>query len=299
MACLAAGNARALLRAANISAAMVMEGFRANASPLMPGPASVRPQLGQMETASALRHLLAGSGLLNEGTARRLQDPISIRSLAQTHGSVHAALDVLENALNVEINHAPDNPVVLLEDGTITSSGNYHTPWLAQSLDLLSRSMAVMANDMVSRIHRLCSADMSGLAPLLSSAATDRAGFGPLLKPIEALRANIVHLANPVPIMASHNANGVEDAATFTPLAATKLMQMCEQMSLLMAYELLAGAQAIDLAKPDGIAPRLQAAHKLVRQRSAFLDEDRPIGREVEAIACELVLMGGLEEIYR
>jgi hypothetical protein len=27
--------------------------------------------------------------------------------------------------------------------------------------------------------------------------------------------------------------------------------------------------------------------------------EDRPIGREVEAIACELVLMGGLDEVYR
>jgi histidine ammonia-lyase len=116
---------------------------------------------------------------------------------------------------------------------------------------------------------------------------------------VEALRANILHQANPTPILPSHNANGVEDAATFTPLAAGKLIELCEQLSFLVAYELLAGAQAVDLAKPDGVAPRIKTAHELLRAYSAFMDEDRPIGREVEAIACELVLMGGLEPVYR
>ncbi len=299
LACLAVHSARILLKAANVSAAMVMEGFRANVSPVMPGPASARPQPGQVETAAALRHLLDDSDLMNEGAARRLQDPISIRSVVQIHGSVHAALDVLESALIVEINNTPDNPVVLLDENRIVSTGNYHTPWLTQSLDLAGRALGVLANDCVSRIQRLCSPEMSGLAPLLSSASTDRAGFGPLLKPVEALRANILHQANPTPILPSHNANGVEDAATFTPLAAGKLIELCEQLSFLVAYELLAGAQAVDLAKPDGVAPRIKTAHELLRAYSAFMDEDRPIGREVEAIACELVLMGGLEPVYR
>lgn len=299
-ACLAARSARRLLDAANISAAMVMEAFRANVSPLGSAAAAARPQAGQVETAKAFRDLLDGSALMNEGAARRLQDPISLRSIIQTHGSLHAALDVLEAAIDVEINNAPDNPAVLLDEDRIVSTGNYHTPWLAQSLDLTARALAVVANDMVSRIQRLCTPEMSGLAPLLSSAATDRAGFGPLLKPVEALRANILHLANPVPVVPSFNAGGVEDAATFTPLAASKLMQLCEQLSFLLAYELLAGAQALDLAKPDGVAPRIVVAHQQVRALSAFLDEDRPVGREVEAIACELVLMGGLSgQVYR
>ncbi len=293
-ACLAARAARTLLDAANISAALVMEGFRANVSPLTCAAAGLRPQAGQVETAQAFRDLLDGSALIQDGAARRLQDPISLRSVIQTHGAVHAALDVLEAAIDVEINHAPDNPAVLLAEDRIVSTGNYHTPWLSQTLDATARTLAVLANDAVSRIHRLCTPDMSGLAPLLSSAATDRAGFGPLLKPVEALRANIIHLANPVPVVPSFNAVGVEDAATFTPLAASKLMQLCEQLSYLLAYELLAGAQALDLAAPDGVAPRLTVAHQQVRELSAFLDDDRPVGREVEAVACELVLMGGL-----
>jgi len=293
-ACLAARSARTLLDAANISAALVMEGFRANVSPFSSAAAGIRPQAGQVETAKAFRDLLDGSALMHDGAARRLQDPISLRSIIQSHGAVYAALDVLEAAIDVEINHAPDNPAVLLAEDAIVSTGNYHTPWLSQALDTAARTLAVLASDAVSRIHRLCTPDMSGLAPLLSSAATDRAGFGPLLKPVEALRASIIHLANPVPVVPSFNAVGVEDAATFTPLAASKLMQLCEQLSYLLAYELLAGAQALDLAAPDGVAPLIAAAHEQVRALSAFLDDDRPIGREVEAVACELVLMGGL-----
>jgi len=299
-ACLAARSARTVLDAANISAALVMDGFRANVSPLGSAAAGLRPQAGQVETAKAFRDLLDGSALMQDGAARRLQDPISLRSVIQTHGAVHAALDVLEAAIDVEINHAPDNPAVLLAEDRIVSTGNYHTPWLSQTLDVTARALAVLANDAVSRIHRLCTPDMSGLAPLLSSAATDRAGFGPLLKPVEALRASIFHLANPVPIVPSFNAVGVEDAATFTPLAASKLMQLCEQLGYLLAYELLAGAQALDLAGPDQVAPRIAVAYQQVRGLSAFLDDDRPVGREIEAVACELVLTGGLaRQVYR
>ena len=296
LACLAALSVHNLLDAANISAALVMEGFRANLSPLQAEAAAVRPQAGQVETAKVLRGLLDGSALMQEGAARRLQDPISLRSTIQTHGSVFAALEILDAAIAVEINHAPDNPAVLLSQDRIVSTGNYHTPWLAQTLDATARALAVLANDIVSRIHRLCTPDMSNLAPLLSSAATDRAGFGPVLKPVEALRAGIIHLANPVPVVPGFNAGGVEDAATFAPLAASKLMQLCEQLSYLVAYELLAGAQAIDLARPEGVAVRVAMAHRQVRVMSAVLEDDRPIGREVEAIACELVLMGGLSK---
>ncbi|MGB5213634.1 MAG: aromatic amino acid lyase [Anderseniella sp.] len=299
-ACLAARSARTVLDAANISAALVMEGFRANVSPLTCAAAGLRPQAGQVETAKAFRDLLDGGALMQDGAARRLQDPISLRSIIQTHGAVYAALDVLEAAIDVEINHAPDNPAVLLAEDRIVSTGNYHTPWLSQALDVTARTLAVLANDAVSRIQRLCTPEISGLAPLLSSAATDRAGFGPLLKTVEALRANIIHLASPVPVIPSFNAGGVEDAATFTPLAASKLMQLCEQLSYLLAYELLAGAQALDLAGPDGVAPRVAVAHQQIRALSAFLDDDRPIGREVEAVACELVLMGKLaKQVYR
>ena len=298
-AALALAKAQRVLEAANVAAALSMEGFRANLSPLAPAANRARPQPGQAETAALLMRLLEGSGLHETGAARRLQDPISIRSVAQIHGSTLAALQVLDEAVTVELNACPDNPLVVIGEDRVISAGNYHTPWLTQALDTASRAMAQAANDLVSRVQRLCAPDFSGLPPLLSSASTNRAGFGPLLKPLEALRADVIHLSNPVPVAASFNANGVEDAATLSPLAARKLHSLSETMSYLVAYELVAGAQAVDLAKPTSLAPRLVKAHQLVRQYSAFMNEDRPIGREVEAIACELVLMGGLVDVYR
>ncbi len=77
-------------------------------------------------------------------------------------------------------------------------------------------------------------------------------------------------------------------------MAASKLIELCEQLSYLLAYELLAGAQALDLAMPGRTASRIAEVHKLVRDLSPVLDEDRPIGREVEAVARELVLTGRL-----
>jgi histidine ammonia-lyase len=298
-AALALAKARRVLDAANVAAALSMEGFRANLSPLAPAANRARPQPGQMETAALLMRLFEGSGLHEPGAARRLQDPISIRSVAQIHGSVLAALQVLDQAVTVELNACPDNPLVVIDEDRVISAGNYHTPWLTQALDTASRALAQAANDLVSRIQRLCTPDMSGLPPLLSSASSNRAGFGPLLKPLEALRAEVLHLANPVPVVASFNANGVEDAATLSPLAARKLDRLCETISYLVAYELVAGAQAVDLSRPAGLAARLAKAQRLVRQHSAFMDEDRPIGREVEVVACELVLMGGLADVYR
>jgi histidine ammonia-lyase len=298
-AALALAKARRVLAGANLAAALSMEGFRANLSPLAPAANRARPQPGQAETAALLMKLLEGSGLHEPGAARRLQDPVSIRSVAQIHGSALAALQMLEQAVTVELNSCPDNPLVVTGEDRVISAGNYHTSWLAQSLDTASRALAQAANDLVSRIQRLCSPEVSGLPPLLSSATTSRAGFGPLLKPLEALRAEVIHLSSPVPVVASFNANGVEDAATLSPLAARKLDQLCETMSYLVAYELVAAAQAVDLARPDAIAHRMAQAHAMVRQYSAFMDEDRPIGREIEAIACELVLMGGLAGVYR
>ncbi len=298
-AALALVKARRVLTAANVAAALSMEGFRANLSPLLPSAGSARPQPGQVEIASLLMRLLEGSALHGPGAARRLQDPVSLRSIAQINGAAHAALGVLDQAVAVELNSCPDNPLVLPDEACVISTGNYHTSWLTQSLDMSSRALAQAGNDLVARIQRLCSPEMSGLPALLSSAEVGRAGFGPLLKPLEALRADLLHTANPVPIVSSFNANGVEDAATLTPLAARNLDGVCDTLALLVAYELLAAAQAYDLANPPGPAPRLALAHQQVRQLSAFMDDDRPVGREVEKIARELVLGGGLEPVYR
>jgi histidine ammonia-lyase len=277
--------------------ALALEGFRGNASPLADEVQKLRPLRGQIKAARELRRLLSEGLLLNKGQARRLQDPLSMRCMAQVFGGAFAALDQLGQVLAVELNAASDNPAVLISEERIVTTGNFHQIELALSLDQAARAFGWCAIDGVSRIARLMNQGFSGLPPLLSSQAVERAGFGPLMKPIEALRAEIVQLANPVAIMPSHNADGQEDSLSHAPLAAQKFADLIELYELHVAFELTAAAQAVDLAKPKGIAPRLEAVHVAIREISPFIDEDRPVGQEIERIADSLVRSGRLAHL--
>jgi histidine ammonia-lyase len=297
LASLVAARARRAVANLQIAGALSLEGLRGNVSPFEPAVVRARPQPGQVEAGDELIHLLEGGLLRGEGAARRLQDPLSLRCMAQVHGAAYAQIEALHECLAVELNHAADNPVVLIDEGRIAGTGNFHLPLLAQRLDAAARALAFAATDSVSRVARLMSPQFSGLPPLLSSHETARAGFGPLMKPAEALRAEILHLANPVPILPSHNADGQEDAATFSAFAAQKLGDLLDRLDLLIALELLAGAQAVDLAGLTELPARLAPVQARIRAISRFIDDDRPLGREIEKIAAELVRTGELVSI--
>jgi histidine ammonia-lyase len=297
LAALAAAKAKRAGPMLQIAGAMTLEGFRGNVSPYERGATRVRPQPGEVQAGDEILKLLEGGLLVEQGAARRLQDPLSLRCMAQVHGALYAQLDALNESLAIELNHAADNPVVLIDEGRIVSTGNFHLPLLAQRLDAAARAFAWAANDSVSRVARLMNETLSGLPPLLSSAETARAGFGPLLKPAEAVRAEIIHLATPVPILPSHTADGQEDSATFSAQAAQKLGDVLLRLDYLIAFELLAAVQAVDLARPERIAPRLAKVYDAVRRISRFADEDRPLGGEIERIVRELVGPGRLLEV--
>jgi histidine ammonia-lyase len=280
-----------------VAAALSFEGFRGNSSPVQDNVLALRPQAGEGQAGRQLRRLLSGGLLLDKNEARRLQDPLSFRCMAQVFGAALAESERFWKAVTIEINGSPDNPAVIEAEDHIVTTGNFHLLQLGLAADSLARVLAWCTTDSVSRVARLMSPNFSGLPPLLSSSATERGGFGPLLKPAEALRAEIVHLSNPVPVMASHNADGQEDSLSHAPLAVQKLEGLLERYELVIAMELVAAAQAVDLAKPRRIAPKLAKAHDAVRRLHPFLDDDRPVGREIEAVAREIVRSGMLLQL--
>ncbi len=309
LAALASGKAEATLQSMQLAAALSLEAFRGNLTPLLPSSLRVRPQPGQVVMGDQLRSLLEVGPLGAINGARRLQDPVSFRCIAQLHGATRAALDELNAEIDVDLNSSPDNPVVIIETGDCISTGNFHLPRLTQTLDSASRSFAWSINDSVARIHRFMHAPFTGLAPLLAADSAMSAGFGPLLKPTEALRAQIIHLSSPVPVLGSHNADGVEDGATFAPLAAENFGGVLKLVAVVVAIELVTACQALDLRtraeernKPFAVStitggPRvLERAYGLVRAVSPFIETDRPLGREIEAVA-KLVTDGVFAEL--
>jgi histidine ammonia-lyase len=293
VAALALVDAEACLQAAQVAAALSMEGFRANLSPLDPRVARARPAPGQEWAAAGLRRLLAGGELTEPGAARRLQDPLSFRCASPIHGSMRTGLDLLEAALAPELNGAADNPLVIESDGEILSTGNFHVPALALALDAAAISLAQVAATIAERSARLKTERLSGLPANLGAGGATRAGVAPLTKTAQALTIEIRHLAAPLSISPSVLADGVEDDCTGAVQAALRVRDQLQRLRLLIALELLVAAQAVELAGPLRLGTGTEAAFRCVRELVAPLGDDRPLGVEVERLA-DGALAGGL-----
>ena len=297
MAALALHDADAAYALSNVAAALAMEGFRANVSPLDARMAAIRPQPGQAAAAAALRGLLDGGSLLEPGAARRLQDPISLRCVAQVHGALAAALAFAAAAVDAEINGESTNPAVLAGDGEILSTGNFHAPLLALSLDTLAQALAQVAALSVARMSKQLSERLSGLPANLSRHGPTRSGFAPLHKPAEALLGEIRHFAMPLPGGPSLSAEGIEDHMTHAPQAAGKLAEVVRRLRRVLAIELIVAAQAIELRGVDRLGAGTAKVHRAIRDVVAPLDDDRPHGLDIERLDAELLANGRLLEI--
>lgn len=291
---LALHDAREVWDLANIAAALSYEGFRANPSPLDDRLARLRPQPGQAEAAAAMRLLLEGGELFTPGAARRLQDPLSLRCVAQVHGALHAVMEFAAQALDAEINGDSSNPAVLAADGEILSTGNFHTPLLAIAFDAVSQACLQVAHLGLARISKLLLARLSDLPANLSPRGVTRSGFAPLMKPAEALIAEIEHQAQPVRGGLSLSADGVEDHMTHAPQAVGKLTRIAEPMRLLIATELTIASQAVEMRGAIQLGPRMRHVLREVRALVAPLDDDRPLSGDIARLEATLLASGRL-----
>ncbi len=275
------------LDALNVAAALSFEAFAANLSPLDARVQAARPARGQVAIAQRLRDLLAGSGLWIEGAARRVQDPLSLRCVTQMHGAALAALHLLRDDIELELNSAADSPLVLLDAGELVSNGNFHIPALALALDGLGLALAQVAMLCVMRCQKLYSPAFSGLPLQLTRLGPAHSGFATVQKTLTSLHNRIRHLANPASLDSLPVSEAVEDHAPMAPNAVANIESMLQPLRYLAAIELLSAAQAADLrAVPVAtMGQGAAAAYAAVRATVPMLVEDRPLGPDIETVA--------------
>jgi histidine ammonia-lyase len=286
-----------LLASANIAAALSMEGFRSNLSPLDPRVAEARPAPGQVSCAEQIRALLSGGALTEPGASRRVQDPLSFRCASQVHGSLASALTLLAAALDPELNGATDNPLVLADDGEVLSTGNFHTPALALALDAVALGIVQVGALACARPEGLATERLSDLPASLTTFGPSRSGVAPLLKVGSALLEELRHLATPTCVGSAAGADGVEDDSTGSALGALRLLEMLERLQQLVALELVVASFAVDLARPERLGPAMAEAHRVIRDIVPPLGDDRPLGADVERVAAAALSSGRLRAV--
>jgi len=225
---------------------------------------------------------------------------LSYRCVTQVHGAALAALGIARGDVEIELGSAADSPLVIPGTTSMLSNGNFHIPALALAFDALRLALSHCAALCVARCQRMYSPAFSGLPLQLTTRGPDHSGFATIQKTLTALANEVRHLANPASLDCMPVSESVED---HSPMAANVVARTADMIPLLhdlAAIELLTASQAIDLrpVAVDVLGRGTRAAYEAVRANVAMLDEDRPLGPDIEKVAAAidaLPLAGGTE----
>ena len=139
------------------------------------------------------------------------------------------------------------------------------------------------------RIALLTDPALSGLPAFLAPAPGLNSGFMLAQVSAAALASENQHLAHPVAIDSRPTSANQEDHVSMATYAARRLLEMTENAAHIVAIELLAAAQGIELRRPLPTSRRLEAVLCEVRRHSAFLAEDRALAGEISGLAAALL----------
>jgi histidine ammonia-lyase len=253
---------------------------------------AVRGHRGQADAAAVYRALLAGSGIrASHKDCHRVQDPYSLRCQPQVMG---ACLDQLRHAagvLLIEANAVSDNPLVFADAGEVVSGGNFHAEPVAFAADDLALAIAETGALSERRIALLMDTHMSGLPPFLVTDGGVNSGFMIAQVTAAALASENKSLAHPASVDSLPTSANQEDHVSMATYAARRLGPMAANVAGIVAIELLAAAQGVDLRAPLPTSSRLAAAIALLRERVPFWSRDRAFAPDLAA-ARELVERG-------
>ena len=283
------------MAAAFVAGALSLDACLGSDTPFDARIQAVRGHPGQADAAAVYRALLAGSGIRDSHKdCHRVQDPYSLRCQPQVMG---ACLDQLRHAaavLLIEANAVSDNPLVFAGadgEGEILSGGNFHAEPVAFAADNLALAIAETGALSERRIALLMDTNMSGLPPFLVTEGGVNSGFMIAQVTAAALASENKSLAHPASVDSLPTSANQEDHVSMATYAARRLSPMAANVAGIVAIELLAAAQGIDLRAPLPTSPRLAEAMALVRARVPFWERDRAFAPDLAAVR-ELVERG-------
>jgi histidine ammonia-lyase len=288
--------ARRLVRIADLVGSLSTDALRGTDAAFDPRVHAVRPHAGQLTSAANLWRLLRGSAIRESHRTGdvRVQDPYSLRCMPQVHGAVRDTLADVERRLAIEMNAATDNPLVFAEGDATLSGGNFHGAPMALAADFLAIALAELGSISERRTEKLTNEAFSGLPPFLVRHAGLNSGFMMAQVTAAALVSENKTLAHPASVDSIPTSADKEDHVSMGMWAALKARQVAANVRRILAVELLAAAQGIDLLRPLTSSEALEALHADVRRSVATAwESDREMAPDLAA--SERFLAAGID----
>lgn len=266
--------------AADVIAAISLEGFDGRIEPFKAHLHSIRPHKGQMNTAATMRQLLEGSELISR-KKKHVQDPYSFRCIPQVHGASKDAIEYVENVFSIEINSVTDNPTVFPDEDEIISGGNFHGQPLALALDFLAIALAELGSISERRTYQLISG-LRGLPPFLVAKPGLNSGFMIPQYTAASIASQNKQLCSPASVDSIVSSNGQEDHVSMGANAATKCFKVVENLERILAIELLNASQALEFRRPAKSSPVIEKLISEYRETIPFIEIDKIMYTEIE-----------------
>ena len=287
-----------LCTVADVTAAMSVEALLGTDQVLLPSlHLPLRPHPGQADSADNMLRVLAGSQIVASHRLNdtRVQDAYSLRCAPQVAGAMRDTLAHARLVGDRELAAAIDNPVVL-DDGTVSSTGNFHGAPLAYVLDFLAIAVADLGSMSERRTDRMLDPARSGGLPAFLAADP---GVDSGLMIAQYTQAAMVsenkRLAVPASVDSIPTSAMQEDHVSMGWSAATKLRDATANLARILAIELVTAARAVELRAPLLPAPATAAVVGALREVVPGPGPDRLLGPELAA-AEEFVGSGRLIE---
>lgn len=302
-AALAVNDAEQLSYVADLCTALTSQVLLGNPDHFAPFLFEQKPHSGMITSADVIRRLLIDVDALEVDSMspdlhfRELENPIqdrySIRCAPHVTGVLRDTLDWARRWIEVEVNSSNDNPLFDSAAEVVRHGGNFYGGHVGQAMDALKTAVASVG-DLLDRQLELVVDEKfnNGLTPnLIPWLEEDDArlglfhGFKGMQIAASSLVAEALKETMPATSFSRSTEAHNQDKVSMGTIAARDARTVVELTQRVAAIHLIALCQAAELRGLACLTAPTRAVFDLIRSVSPFVDGDRPLDVDIEAVA--------------
>lgn len=273
----------------DVSAALTVEALNGITDAFDMDINEVRAHMGQIKTSKNMNKLLKGSKMTSRQGELRVQDPYSLRCIPQIHGASKDVLSYVLDKIIIEMNSVTDNPIIFSKKDKVISGGNFHGQPMALTFDFLTIALSEFANVSERRLERLVNPSLNnGLPAFLTSKGGLNSGFMIVQYSAASLVSENKVLSHPASVDSIPSSANQEDHVSMGTIAARKAREVLSNTRKVVAMELMAACQAIDLRGKKKLGLGTDIAYKILRENIETLENDRIMYEDIDK--CESLI---------
>ena len=292
-------DAERFMKQAEIACAMTVEALMGNMKPYTPMLHEIRGFPGAIRVANSLSKLFKGGDLYDARLKVKVQDAYSMRSAPQVLGAAHDAIAWARSQVEIELNGVGDNPVFFPDEKLQITGANFQGTPVSLPLDMAGAAITMVCVMSERRMNRLNHPALSvGLPPFLTKGAGLMSGL--MLSQYTACMQIVEMriLSMPASIQSIPAAADQEDFVSMGMNTALKNDQIMDNAYGVLGIELMAAAQALDF-REFKFGKGVTKAKEVIRKHVDFLDEDRPLFDDHNAMKALVKSCEILEEVEK